>query len=153
MILIYKRFCNMCINRFETFHSNGLNYLKWDEVYPSFSNEIKSLDTRKVFAVCTTPKIVYRKCSCCSSSSSSERTRERNISNQSTKMWILLLFQLSFSLSLYLSHDISFGSCVIVNLSSCSSEIEPKMIFLEHHLIIEGSFAFEAHDRFMSERC
>lgn len=82
-----------------------------------------------------------------------KKREKKNISNQTTKMRILLLFQLSFSLSLSLSHDISFGSCVIVNLSSCSSEIEPKMIFLEHHLIIEGSFAFEAHDRFMSERC
>lgn len=62
LILIYKRFCNMCINRFESFHSNGLNYLKWDQAQRSFSNEIKSLDTRKVCAVFTKPKIVYRKC-------------------------------------------------------------------------------------------
>lgn len=93
----------MCINRFETFHSNGLNYLKWDQTHPSFSNEIKSLDTRKVFAVCTTPKIVYRKCSTAAAAVAKKR-EEENISNQSTKMWILLLFQLSFSLSL--SHTI-----------------------------------------------
>lgn len=74
------------------------------------------------------------------------KKKHENICNQSTKMRILLLF-FSFSLALC----VCLGLCVIVNLSSCSSEIEPKMIFREHHLIIEGSFAFEVHDRFMSK--
>lgn len=144
----------MCINRFESFHSNGLNYLKWDQAQRSFSNEIKSLDTRKVCAVFTKPKIVYRKyqpvrnaISCTQTNSQSNNNNQKkheNICNQSTKMRILLLF---FSCSVC----VCLGLCVIVNLSSCSSEIEPKMIFREHHLIIKGSFAFEVHDRFMSK--
>lgn len=44
LILIYKHFCNTCFNRFKSFHSNELNYLKWNWAHPSFCDEIKSLD-------------------------------------------------------------------------------------------------------------
>lgn len=104
---------------------------------------------QKLFTENTSPSI--RNAFSCTQTNS----QSNNNNQKKTRKYLQPKYENANLIALFLFFSCSvcvcLGLCVIVNLSSCSSEIEPKMIFREHHLIIEGSFAFEVHDRFMSK--